>query len=320
MLSAFVDNYRPFYPFQFKRKGVEKKLKKALQQKSSKQLIFFMQAIEGVNWSWFFEELGDRSAIFLFPNLNTLVRCIFQREFAEHCLGSTVRSLLLNGDLNRQWKAQEGVWLDLENFYWTFLEEDSLWKEYKKPFENWLLNHQKTTTRLYTLGKQLCNSWKQSHLGKHRGLAFYRDRYYETLYDYAIQAELSSLQGDSSPLYLDPKVLENFEIRRHPRTLEKKNIFRVAHVVKVLVDQRIHAPTQRLLSLLKNYSEEKFELTVISVEQNTLRLEDYPSTFYQQSSLLIGSEVLGYLREGGMNVYVDYHPKSQEDSAKKIFG
>ena len=318
MLSAFVDNYRPFYPFQFKRENANDELQVSLKEKSSKQLVYFMEAVEGIDWKSFFSTLQDRQAIFLFPNLNTFIRCIFEKEFSSCCLKPTVRSLILNKGLLEQWNVQEGEWKDFTEFHWVFLEKSTIWKQYQKPFQDNLKARFSSQSFLNTLGKRLNLKWKARHLEGRRGLSFYRDCFYQTLYDSNMHLEMQNIKKEDSPLYIESSVMNDFESKRQVRSLDKKSMYRIAHLVKTFSDLKSHAPTKRLLSLLGGYNEDKFEVHLLSVEQNILRLEDYPSVYYQHSSLLVGSRVIEQLRESGKEVYIDYHSKSQEDSAEKI--
>lgn len=285
--------------------------------------VFFMELYD-LDWKKLLKPWRNKNAVFVFYDISILWQSLQFDYVLKALLDPKHVIVLLDVYLNDQLFIQERV--DKGTLFPVMLAENPLLMEhqhnvielladclYKLPEYSWVENS--CADDLYQLGKTINNEIKMARLGESRFFA------QEMLTATRNWWEIHPNKGRE---ILRPKdyrttILErDFPIKKRADVLHVNKKQKVVHVVHRLIDQG-YAPTKRLLSILKYYDFDKYDVYVVVTEQNVYRPREYPYRFdADEKTEQRGKKTIDLLQEMGIIVYVDDATEDFVTTAQKL--
>ena len=290
-LSLLYDlKHRPYIPISYSYEG---------KLCYSKTPVFFMEPYD-IDWKKLLKPCKEKSAVFIFSTVAFLKQCLQFDEVVKSLLDPAHCMLVLDLYPHEQLYSQCRIEGELEPVL-DNINADLIIELLQKCFKektSFFWHESSAADDLYRLGKKQSYDNEVSRLSMNHVFAI------DLLQSSREFWECHKGKGTKNITTTDylGKALELFVPKGKKRKISSKSI---AHVVHRLIDVG-YAPTQRLMSLLREYDTKKYDVHVIVTEQYVYRFCEYPNYFdVGEKTELRAKKLLEELKHLGIKVYVD---------------
>ncbi len=304
-LGRFLEmEHRPYLPMSYQGRA---------QGCVSEGLALFYMKVWDMDWHSFLRPFQGHDLLFIFYSLSDLWHCLQFKAVLESLLEEKHGLLVLTAYAHEQLHLQD---LFTSEKVYAIGEEESGFTDLiaqclrSKKGELW--QETEASDALYSVGRRAAEVKRGQQLGKNGLLS----------HDFTLSSSYWWEKHQSGRLPRDKTTLHHFikgqEVSIKRKLGEQQGKIKVAHVVQRLTDF-VYAPTKRLLTLLKYYPQDLWELSVYVTEQHRFRKNEYPYYFsHDEGSLVRGKEAIKAFEKLGIRVFVESVEESFLQAAKKI--
>jgi len=275
----------------------------------------FLQPIQGLNYSDYFNQFPDKPLIFLIENFALFSHLLLCKGFVESCLRDNAVVYLLDHYPLDQLASQSSRWENRKVLQLLFMVDEKPVEPYLEAFKESLIacfsqneedfkNETAQYNWLYIVSKRLINSIVSERYGSERSIGLRLKIGLKEWYDpHKGLAPKEANLGPPPKNYFEEAIQLNLKTRKS-RQLNPSNKISLVHIVPQILD-RNHAPTLLLQTLCSSADLVWFDICVISTERFGYYPLSYPyQHYFSENSTIRGKQAIDALNARGISTFV----------------